>query len=258
VTSQEPQTSFSANVDEMHETEVIVVSTPAPVFVDSTGRRRRVLRRLAYGFGALCMLYGGLVSVSLAGGPISSSAVLPLPDLHGRPDEQVAEKRPAPSPATTVTSTPGPMFVTEALPRRPVSATSTLRPEVRRPPAGTARPAPAATPTRRPAQRPVSTTTKPVESTTTPTTSPSPSPSATTGETDPPGKVPPAPPAPPTGGTGGGGADNGGSDEPVKAPPAPPAPPVVEPVVDPEPAPQPPATLGAPEQADANDVGATG
>src|SRR3712207_1200941 len=122
----------------MHETEVIVVSTPAPVFVDSTGRRRRVLRRLAYGFGALCMLYGGLVSVSLAGGPVSSSAVLPLPDLHGDPDEQVAEDRPVPSVAPAVTPTPRSMFVTEALPRRPVSATSSLRPGAPRLPAATA------------------------------------------------------------------------------------------------------------------------
>jgi hypothetical protein len=97
VTSQEPRTPFSANADEMHETEVIVVSTPAPVFVDSARRRRRVLRRLTYGFGALCMLDGDLVSVSLAGGPVSSGAVLPLPDLHGEPDKPVAENRPVPA-----------------------------------------------------------------------------------------------------------------------------------------------------------------
>jgi uncharacterized membrane protein YgcG len=251
VTSQEPQTPFSANVDEMHETEVIVVSTPAPVFVDSTGRRSRVLRRLAYGFGALCMLYGGLVSVSLAGGPVSSSAVLPLPDLHGGSDSnQVAEERPAPSPAPTVTPSPRPMFATEALPRRPVSATSDLRPDTRRPAAAGATRTPDTAPTRKTPSPSTTGATKPVESTTTPTTPP-PSTTPPPVETDPPGpNVPPAPPAP--GGTGGGtgggaggtgssgstGSSGGGSagaddrdEEPIAAPPAPP--PVVAPVSDP-------------------------
>ena len=215
MTSQEPQTPFSANVGEMHETEVIVVSTPAPVFVDSTGRRRRVLRRLAYGFGALCMLYGGLVSVSLAGGPVSSSAVLPLPDLHGEPDEAVAEERPAPSPVPTVTPSPRPVFVTEALPRRPVSATSNLRPGPQRPPAAAATRTPSTAPTRK-TPTPSRTSTKPVESTTTPPTQAptTPPPTQDPGPTDPPVVVPP--PAPPAGGTGGGsdpgtGGTGGGS-----------------------------------------------
>ncbi len=240
MTSQEPQTPFSANVDEMHETEVIVVSTPAPVFVDSTGRRRRVLRRLAYGFGALCMLYGGLVSVSLAGGPVSSSAVLPLPDLHGGSDDQMAEKRPAASPAPTVTPSPRPMFATEALPRRPVSATSSLRPDDPRPPAAAGTRAPSPTPTRKTPSPTTAGPTRPVESTATPTTSPSPTPTDAPDQTDPPANVPPAPPAVGgtgggtggsgggtggnTGGTGGGAATGSGGDrdEPVVAPPAPP------------------------------------
>jgi hypothetical protein len=215
VTSQEPQTPFSANVDEMHETEVIVVSTPAPVFVDSTGRRRRVLRRLAYGFGALCMLYGGLVSVSLAGGPVSSSVVLPLPDLHGGPDDQVAEQRPAPSAGPIVTPSRRPVFVTEALPRRPVSATGSLRPDGPRLPAAAGRRTPSPAPTRKTPAPPGKSPTRPVESTTTSPTSPSPTPTPTptTDKPDPPVNVPPAPPAP-GGGTGGGspaGGNTGGT-----------------------------------------------
>ncbi len=227
MTSQEPQTPFSANVDEMHETEVIVVSTPAPVFVDSTGRRRRVLRRLAYGFGALCMLYGGLVSVSLAGGPVSSSAVLPLPDLHDRADRPVAVDRPAPSTAPAVTPAPRSLFVTEALPGRPVSATSSIRPDGPRPPAATAKRRPSATPgPNRPTPRPT-VTTRPVESVKTPTSSPSPTPTATPDETAP---VPPVDPPPPAGGTGGGGSGGtgggtggggtGSADEAAGLPPA--------------------------------------
>ena len=118
MTSQEPKTPQFVDHD-IPDTEVIVVSAPAPVFVDSTGRRRKVFRRLAYAFGALCMLYGGLVSVSLAGGPVSSSAVLPLPDLHGD-DDEIVEARPSPTPIPTVTTAPQTRFLTEAL-RRPVS-----------------------------------------------------------------------------------------------------------------------------------------
>lgn len=207
MTSQEPQTPFSANVDEMHETEVIVVSTPAPVFVDSTGRRSRVLRRLAYGFGALCMLYGGLVSVSLAGGPVSSSAVLPLPDLHGEPDQQVAEERPAPpTTAPAATPSPRPVFATEALPRRPVSATSSLRPGAPRPPAAAATRTPSATPTRKSPTPSTTTTKKPVESgvTKTPTPIDTPGSTGTPAPTDPPVK------APAGGGAGGAGGGAGG------------------------------------------------
>ena len=232
MTSQEPQTPFSANVDEMHETEVIVVSTPAPVFVDSTGRRRRVLRRLAYGFGALCMLYGGLVSVSLAGGPVSSTAVLPLPDLHGDPDDPVAEERPTPSRAPAVTPVPRSTVVADTLPRRPVSQNSTLRPDARRPSATSIR-TPTAAPTRRTPTPGATTATKPVESATTPSATPTPTRTTPPEETTPPVDAPPAPPAAGGGGGGsssGGGGSANGADEPIAAPPAPP---VAVPIDDP-------------------------
>ena len=122
MTLQEPQNPPIADVD-MPDTEVIVVAHPSPVFVDSTGRRRRMLRRVAYGFGALCMVYGGLVSVSLAGGPVSSSAVLPLPDLaDGQDEEDLVVARPSPTPEPVVTATSA-QPILEVLPRRglPVS-----------------------------------------------------------------------------------------------------------------------------------------
>ena len=118
MTSQEPITPHFVDRD-IPDTEVFVVSSPAPVFVDSTGRRRRVLRRLAYVFGGLCMVYGGLVSVSLAGGPVSSSAVLPLPDLRGN-DDAAADAKPTPIPAPSPSAAPQSRFITESL-RRPVS-----------------------------------------------------------------------------------------------------------------------------------------
>jgi hypothetical protein len=115
VTSQEPKTPQSADHD-IPDTEVLVVSAPSPVFVDSTGRRRRRLQRLAYVFGAVCVLYGGLISVSLAGGPVSSSAIRSLPDL---PDHEVepGRTRPSPTPEPTVSTPPKTQFISEALPR---------------------------------------------------------------------------------------------------------------------------------------------
>ena len=164
MTSQEPKTPHFADRD-IPDTEVIVVPSPAPVFVDSTGRRRRVLRRLAYAFGGLCMVYGGLVSVSLAGGPVSSSAVLPLPDLRG--DDDAADAKPTPIPAPSTSAPPQSRFITEAL-RRPVSAVRQERTGGRpaaATPSRTPTPRPATkSPTPKPTPRPVeSTTTDPVE-----------------------------------------------------------------------------------------------
>jgi len=213
VTSQEPRTPHSADRD-IPDTEVIVVSSPAPVFVDSTGRRRRLLRRLSYAFGGLCVLYGGLVSVSLAGGPVSSNAVLPLPDLRDD-DQEAAGPKPAPIPAPSVSAQPPGQFITESLRRRSAPADLNRVAEPR-PPAPT--PPPVKTPTTAP------TSAKPVESATVPSdpTPASPAPSATTPVPDLPTKVPPivVPPAPPaspsSGGTGGGGqapADDEADDD---------------------------------------------
>src|SRR5688500_18563203 len=106
----------------MPDTEVIVLAHPSPVFVDATGRRRRMLRKVAYGFGALCMIYGGLVSVSLAGGPVSSSAVLPLPDRADNDEERAVVARPRPTPTPVVTR-PATQPVLEAFPTRVAPAT---------------------------------------------------------------------------------------------------------------------------------------
>ena len=201
MTLQEPQNPPTADVD-TPDTEVIVVAHPSPVFVDSTGRRRRMLRRVAYGFGALCMLYGGLVSVSLAGGPVSSSAVLPLPDLADDGDEQdvvVARPTPTPKPAAT-------QPILEVFPRRaPADRPQEARGVTPRSTAPASRPARTQTP--KPTKKPSpSSTARPVESgVTNPPSSSSPLPS---------GSVPPTPqqPVPPGGGQTGGGQAGGGSD----------------------------------------------
>jgi hypothetical protein len=197
VTSQKPGTPHSVDSDSP-DTEVIAVSSPASVFVDSTGRRRRLLRRVSYVFGGLCMVYGGLVSVSLAGGPVSSSAVLPLPDLrHDDTEEAAAGPRPAPIPVPSASSRPLESYVADVVPRR--RATANVTRIAPRPPAPRA--------SVKPSTSPAPSSAKPVESTTKPST---PAPSATTLlpplPTKTPVVVPPAPPVPQsgTGGSGGG------------------------------------------------------
>ena len=198
MTSQKPGTPHSVDSDSP-DTEVIAVSSPASVFVDSTGRRRRLLRRLSYVFGGLCIVYGGLVSVSLAGGPVSSSAVLPLPDLrHDDTEEAAAGPRPAPIPVPSASTRPLESYVADVVPRRRATANVT-RIAAPRPPAPRASVKPSASP--------APSSAKPVESTTKPGTV---APSATTTVPQLPTKtpvvVPPAPPVPQssTGGSGGG------------------------------------------------------
>ncbi len=189
MTSQEPRTPHSVDSDNP-DTEVIVVSSPAPVFVDSTGRRRRLLRRLSYVFGGLCMVYGGLVSVSLAGGPVSSSAVLPLPDLRDDAEE-AAGPRPAPAPAPSVSVRPVEVYDADVAPRRrPAADITRITPS--RAPVVSARPS------AKPSASAAPTSAKPVESTTAPaSTSPTPVPTVSTPAPDLPVRVPiPAPPAP--------------------------------------------------------------
>ena len=248
---QEPYNPPFADVD-MPETEVIVVAHPSPVFVDSTGRRSRLLRRIAYGFGALCIVYGGLISVSLAGGPVSSSAVLPLRDLADGDEHDDIVARPTPTPVPT--STPASRQpIVEVFPRRAAPVTHRTTGQ-----AGTARlaPRPRRTPTTKPAKAPVTrpTTAKPVESGTTDPTPPVTTPPTTepTTPATPAPPVPPMPPAPPSGGEGGGEGGGGAPDEddPPAAPPAPEAPEapptIPAPADDPVDAdPQPPATTPA-------------
>jgi hypothetical protein len=208
VTSQEPENQQFAERD-IPDTEVISVAAPAPVFVDSTGRRSRLLRRLAYAFGAMVVLYGALISVSVAGGPVPSSAALPLPGLEP-PATKAAQ--PSPTPAPTPSHSPTAVFLAGALPHLTTAPrTSTPRLESTR---VTSKPATTTKPVRKPTTatpKPSTTTTRPTESTTTPgTTTPTAGPTTTLG------------PVPPetgtgtgTGGQGGGSSSGSGTTAPV-------------------------------------------
>ena len=214
MTSQEPENPPFAEPDVLDtevfslgaegialETEVISVAAPAPVFVDSTGRRSRRLRRLAYAFGALVMIYGGLISVSLAGGPVRSSAVLPLPGLEPRKDDEVPP-RPSPTPAPSPSPTPTDLFVTDALPGRATAprGTGPRLESTRIPGRSGARPNATKKATSKPTGQPVeSATTSPGD---TPVTTPSTT-APTTASTIP--STNPVPPEPPIAGGQGGG-----------------------------------------------------
>ncbi len=144
-----------------------MVAQPAPVFVDSTGRRRRLLRRFAYGFTAFCMMYGGLISLSLAGGPVSPSAVLPLPGLVDGGEPPTGNALPRPEPVVTA---PKSVLVNEATTPRTENVGSWDGGTVatRR---ATARPTGAAAPVASPTTDPTSAT-RPVEGTPTSTRTP--------------------------------------------------------------------------------------
>jgi hypothetical protein len=213
VTSHEPENPHSTEPDNP-DTEVITIAAPAPVFVDSTGRRSRRLRRLAYAFGALVMLYGGLISVSLAGGPVRSSAVLPLPGLEPDTEGERVPTRPGPIPAPSPSPAAAtPRYVTEAMPRRtfvPPAPARPVEPNKAVPKPAVVKPSAPATP------KPTPSTTRPTESTTTkpatrPTTKPATTPPTTSTPTtstpkpDPVTVPPIVGPVPPgTGGQGGG------------------------------------------------------
>lgn len=159
MTSQEPQNSHYAD-EYAPETEVIAVPEPAPVFVDSTGRRSRLLRRLALAFGILLVAYGGLVSVSLAGGPVSSSAVFPLPGLDDDEDDK-PEAEPAPTPEAAPTTTAA-RRIAESVQR---DGTDQRRPAVTPTPKASAKPSKSPTPKPSPSKASATpTTSKPVES----------------------------------------------------------------------------------------------
>ncbi|MEU4216266.1 hypothetical protein [Actinoplanes sp. NPDC026623] len=248
MTMQEPNNPPFADVD-IPDTQVIDVAPPSPVFVDSTGRRRRLLRRVAYGFGALCMVYGGLISVSLAGGPVSSSVVLPLP-IPGLADDSSDEKdivlaRPSPTPVPATTR-PNAQPILEVFPRRGAGSSRTTEASAVTPLSSSASPKPSGSPSPKPTTKkptPKPTTPKPAESgTTSPPVDPGPTETTTN-----PAPPPPAPPPPPAndGGSGGGGSSGGGggsADTPVSVP-EPPKPPADDPA-DADPA---PATTSKPQ-----------
>ncbi|MTD52876.1 hypothetical protein GKO32_02645, partial [Amycolatopsis sp. RM579] len=92
---------------ELDTADTVEFSAVDPVFVDPSGRRRKVLRRVVAGACALVGLYVAVLTAALLGAPIPSSALLPLPAGNTPAPEQA---RPA-DPSVTAgarASAPGP------------------------------------------------------------------------------------------------------------------------------------------------------
>lgn len=74
------------------------VAPGAPIFVDATGRRRKVARRVSLAVVAVLAGYAGLLAVSFAGGPIPPKALLPVPGIpSGKAQTPVSSVNAAPS-----------------------------------------------------------------------------------------------------------------------------------------------------------------
>jgi hypothetical protein len=147
-----------------------------PVFVDSTGRRARVIRRLAYVAAVLCAAYTAVLALSFLGAtPFAPRTVLPVPGVPSNEPGTVRETRQPDLPATS------------ASPGTP-SASPTQVPGL---PAPTPTPAPSGSATASPPDDepsgtptttgPSSTPTSPTGTPTGPSASPSTDPGGTTG-----------------------------------------------------------------------------
>jgi hypothetical protein len=71
-----------------------VADPPIPVFVDTTGRRRRRTRFAFYAIGGLSAAYAGLVGVSLAGGPIAPEELIPFSVVNAPEPDAPATRGP--------------------------------------------------------------------------------------------------------------------------------------------------------------------
>lgn len=76
----------------------------SPVFVDATGRRRRRIRRAAFGLGIAAGSYCAVVVVSLLGGPVPPNVLLPLPGVHNGPASAKTATSATPNAAGTRTA----------------------------------------------------------------------------------------------------------------------------------------------------------
>jgi hypothetical protein len=75
------------------------VPAPAPVFVDASGQRRRLIRRAAIGLLGLTCAYGVAVVLSFLGGPVPPNALLPLPGVPNAASSNPATPSKANAPA---------------------------------------------------------------------------------------------------------------------------------------------------------------
>jgi hypothetical protein len=163
--------------DEPTQENAVVHVGEEPVFVDTSGRRRTILRRVGIGIGTLAVAYLALFVVSLAGGPRPPG--IPLPEaVAGEPDRTQTEPDGS-VPGTPATGpsepTPGGSPASTAGAGSGAPATTPADPVPSAVPPGAAVPPAPAPPPAPPTATPVPTTT-PAPTTPAPTTPASPTP----------------------------------------------------------------------------------
>jgi hypothetical protein len=109
----------------VNESREVLESTgeqTSPIFVDTTGRRRRWLRWLGYGVGVACVGYGVVLVISLLGGPVSPDTLVPgLP----KPTASKTTERVGPLPIGSLPTAVGNRSTAVTLPTSPGATRST-------------------------------------------------------------------------------------------------------------------------------------
>ncbi|QRP44321.1 hypothetical protein [Amycolatopsis sp. FDAARGOS 1241] len=118
-------------------------ATEPPVFVDTTGRRRKIFRRVAIGGGVLTVGYVAVLVAALLGAPVPSPLLVPITQLGpghtdvattpADPPDRSATSEAPPTPESSADTTPG---EAGGAPERSVAATAV------QPPATTTKTAP--------------------------------------------------------------------------------------------------------------------
>lgn len=106
-----------------------MTTTPdqTPVFVDPSGRRRRVLRVLIGVAVAGVLVYVALLVVALSGGPVKPSSLLPIPAAEDAPTT-TATTPPTTTPAATSETTTAPDATTRTTTEGTPAVTTTAEP----------------------------------------------------------------------------------------------------------------------------------
>jgi hypothetical protein len=89
----------------MTEPELVDPPEDRPVFVDASGRRRRVLRRVAVVFVSAIATVAGILVAALLGAPVVPTALLPAPHVSTSPTPASQRARP-PTHSTAVAAPP--------------------------------------------------------------------------------------------------------------------------------------------------------
>ncbi|WIX75490.1 hypothetical protein QRX50_28725 [Amycolatopsis carbonis] len=79
-----------------------------PVFVDATGRRRKIFRRVALGGGVLTIGYVAVLVAALLGAPVPSPLLIPITPLGPRPTDVATTPSDRPDQSTVTDGRPAP------------------------------------------------------------------------------------------------------------------------------------------------------